>query len=204
VTCRAFPHLNLIPTDFIIFFSSQKTEVDLADIMNSIETLKEQIENVKKEAEAIIEDFEKTENGTDKCHFLELTDSVPENLKADCKDLDKRLQQIRTNQELSLKLAEKGTTVVHFVDKANAVLDSDRLPADPAQLQKQLDLYEQLELELEDLEVVVKMISDWSVEIQKGPNPSRNVDDMESLLTDQMNKIKRSIDTKADIFRIVF
>ena len=169
--------------------------------MKNIETLKEQIEKVKNEAEAIIEDFEKTDNGSDKGQFLELTNSVPENLKTDCKDLDKRLQQIKTNQELSLKLAEKGKTVIDFVEKANAVLESDRLPANPSELQKQLDMYEMLEVELEDLEVVVKMISDWSVEIQKGPNPSKNVDDMESLLSDQMNKTKRSIDNKADIFR---
>lgn len=169
--------------------------------MKSIEILKEQIENVKAEAEAIIEDFEKTDNGTDKGQFLELVNSVPENLKTDCKDLDKRLQQIKTNQELSIKLAEKGKTVIDFVEKANAVLDSDRLPVNPNELEEQLDMYDRLDAELEDLEVVVKMISDWSVEIQKGPNPSKNVDDMESLLSDQMSKTKRSIENKAHIFK---
>ncbi|CAG5085315.1 Oidioi.mRNA.OKI2018_I69.PAR.g10860.t3.cds [Oikopleura dioica] len=176
-------------------------EVEFAEIMSSIEILKEQIENVKAEAEAIIEDFEKTDNGTDKGQFLELVNSVPENLKADCKDLDKRLQQIKTNQELSIKLAEKGKTVIDFVEKANAVLDSDRLPVNPNELEEQLDMYDRLDAELEDLEVVVKMISDWSVEIQKGPNPSKNVDDMESLLSDQMSKTKRSIENKAHIFK---
>ena len=57
------------------------------------------------------------------------------------------MQSIRANQELALKLTEKSTAIMDFVAKANALIDSDIMPANPGQLENIIKKFEILEIE---------------------------------------------------------
>ena len=116
------------------------------------------------------------------------------------KELEKRLQSIVSNQELAAKLAEKSDSLRNFITSANAEIESERLPATPDELKSLLDKFEGLENEVTSLQVTSKMVSDWCTEISRGPNPSRSVDQAESLIQEQIHETQRGIHSKKSIY----
>jgi hypothetical protein len=102
-------------------------------------------------------------------------------VRSNCKDLDKRLHTIRANQELSAKLADKTVKIMEFISRANEQVDSEFLPQNPQDLEKVCKKFGDLLEESNTLQVSSKMVTDWSAEISKGTNPSRSVDEAESM-----------------------
>ena len=118
--------------------------------------------------------------------------------------MEKRLQSIRTNQELAQKLTEKSDTILDFTQKAGVLIDSDRMPANPDELADLVKKFEHLEIEHDDLQVCAKMVTDWSSEISRGPNPSRSVDQAESVISEQLAITSRGVKSKRSIYESLY
>lgn len=114
------------------------------------------------------------------------------------------MQSIRANQELALKLTEKSTTIMDFISKATVLIDSDRMPANPDELETVVKKFDILQIEQGDLQVCSKMVTDWSTEISRGPNPSRSVDQAESLISEQLAITSRGIKSKRQIYQSLY
>ena len=85
--------------------------------------------------------------------------------------------------------------MTQYTTKTNSILDTDQIPQDPTQLQASMEQHKQLLSELDDLEVQTKMMSDWSVEIGKGPNPSCSVDEAVEL-EEKLIILRKQLDNK--------
>ena len=54
------------------------------------------------------------------------------------------------------------------------------------------------------MQVCSKMVTDWSTEISRGPNPSRSVDEAESLISEQLAIVSRGIKSNNMIYKSLF
>ena len=98
-------------------------------------------------------------------------------------------------KELTVKLRDKLSTVQQFIAKCTALLQSEQIISDPGQLEQAYEDVNHLLLEFDDLEVHTKMISDWSAELSKSPNPSSSVDEANAL-EEQLITTQKQLESK--------